>query len=111
MPVTFLLDGITAEHIGQVCKISASNTVSLCDAEDVFYGRVGQVDLDGSAGAIERSGFIEVSYTGDAPTPGYVELVADGAGGVKTPTTAGTGRMYDVVSVDTDDATLFIDLK
>lgn len=108
--VTLLLDAIVTEDVGKVCKISADKTVALCVAEDVFYGRVGHVDLDGETGTIDRKGFIEVSYSAVAPTAGYVELVADGDGGVKTPAVAGTGRMYDVVSVDAGDSTLFIDL-
>ncbi len=108
--ITMLLNAILTTDVGKVCKISADKTVALCDAEDIFFGRVGTVDLDLAAGGIEYKGFVEVTYSGAAPTPGWLELVADGAGGVKAPAVAGTGRMYDVVSVDAGDTTLVLNL-
>ena len=106
--VTFLAAaGVTAANEGHVAKVSAGQTVDVCDAEDVFYGVIRKVE-DGAL-TLERDGFQEVSYAGTI-TPGWKELVADGSGGVKAPTTAGTGRFFHVVEVSADPKTLVLDL-
>lgn len=111
--VTLFADAeLSADDVGKVCKVSADKTAGPCAAEDVFYGVLSQVDLGGvnPVAAVDWRGFKEVDFSGDAPGLGYVELVADGDGGVKTPAEAGTGRMYQVVSVDAVSGTLFVDL-
>lgn len=109
--VTLLLAaGLVAADEGKVGKISANGEVDLCDAEDNFYGVINKVDLGTGVGGVQRQGFATVAYTG-APGLGLVELVANGAGGVKPPAVAGTGRKYFVVSKDATAGTLTIDLK
>jgi hypothetical protein len=102
--------GLVAADEGKVGKLSANDTVDLCDAEDIFYGVIDKVDLGGEVSAVQRKGFKEVAFSGAAPVAGFVELVADGLGGVKAPAVAGTGRMYDVVRVDEAAGTLVLDL-
>jgi len=108
--VTFLAaSGVTADNQGHVGKVSAAKTVDVCEAEDVFYGVVDGVDEDNGILSLERKGLNDVAYTGTI-TPGWKELVANGAGGVKAPTTAGTGRYCHVVDVNATDNILTLDL-
>ncbi|MCG8643334.1 MAG: hypothetical protein MI862_26645 [Desulfobacterales bacterium] len=108
--VTFLSGaGVTAANEGHVGKLSAGQTVDVCSAEDVFYGKIRKVEEANGALTLERDGYQEVSYTGTI-NPGWRELVADGSGGVKAPVTAGTGRHFHVVEVGTDPKTLMLDL-
>ena len=108
--VTFLKGaGVTVANENHVGKLSAGQTIDVCDAEDVVYGVIGKVDEGAGILGLERHGMNEVSYTGTI-TPGYKELVADGLGGVKAPTEAGTGRMFHIVEVNSTDKLLFLDL-
>lgn len=109
--VTMLLAaGLVAADEGKVGKVTANGEVGLCVAEDNFYGVIGKVDLGTNVAAVQRQGFVTVAYTG-APGINYVELVANGAGGVKPPAVAGTGRKYFVVSKDATAGTITIDLR
>lgn len=89
--VTFLVAvGIIAADKGKVCKPSANGTVDLCAAEDNFIGVLDTIDLDGrmNAAGVQVRGYVEdLPYTG-APSLGFQELVANGAGGVKPPAAA-----------------------
>ncbi len=110
--VTLLLvAGILAADEGKVVKVGANDTVGLCVAEDVFYGVLDKVDLDGNmnAATVQRKGFRTIAYTG-APARGLQELVADGLGGVKPPAVAGTGVKYQVMNIDAAAGTLVVDL-
>ena len=98
MAVTFAQSGCEA---GQVCKVSGSGTVAPCAAGEKFCGVVEGV-RNGWA-AVQVAGFAEVSISG-AVELGYVNLCADGSGGVK----AGQGREYLVVSVDENAGTAVI---
>jgi len=108
--VTFLKGaGVTAANQGQVGKVSGNKTVDVCSAEDVFVGVIRKVEEKNGILALERDGFQEVSYTGTIAA-GYKELVADGNGGVKAPASAGDGRHFHVVDVNTTDKRLTLDL-
>ena len=100
MAVTFAQDGCQG---GQVCKVSANGTVAPCAAGEKFCGIVEGVR--GGYAAVQVAGFAEVAVSGSI-TLGYVNLCADGNGGVK----AGTGREYLVVSVDENAGTAIIKL-
>ena len=100
MAVTFAQSGCES---GQVCKVSGSGTVAPCAAGEKFCGVVEGVRGDYAAGQME--GFLEVAVSGSVGT-GYVNLCADGKGGVK----AGTGREYLVVSLDENAGTAVIKL-
>ncbi len=104
---------ITVDEEGYVVKIGANNTAELCATEDVPYGVIEKFEdgngvLDNGV-TVQRRGMANVTYTG-APAVGYTELVADGAGGVKPPATAGTGKYFHVLSIDATAGTLWLDL-
>lgn len=85
---TFLLDAaIVRADEGKVVKISANATVALCNAEDIFYGKLAKVDTSPEVGAIRDCCCTEVTYTGN-PSLNYQPLVANGLGGVKPPAAA-----------------------
>ena len=98
LAVTFAQEGCQG---GQVCKVSANGKVAPCADGDKFCGIVEHVR--GNHAAVQVAGFAEVGITG-AVGLGYVELCADGSGGVK----AGAGREYLVVSVDENAQTCII---
>ena len=100
LAVTFAQSGCES---GQVCKVSGSGTVAPCAAGEKFCGVVEGVR--GDYAAVQMEGFLEVAVSG-AVNVGYVNLCADGAGGVKS----GTGREYLVVSVDAAAKTAIIKL-
>ncbi len=100
LAVTFAHSGCEA---GQVCKVSAGGAVAHCAAGDKFCGVVEGVR--GGFAAVQVAGFATVAVSGSVGV-GYVNLCADGTGGVK----AGTGREYLVVSVDTNAKTAVIKL-
>ena len=102
MSATFAADSGEA---GQVCKISANGTVAPCADGEVFCGVRRGIRKGVTADQLHV--LEEVSYTGTAPSLGYVNLAANGAGGVKA---ASAGRAHLVVSVDTTAMTAIIEL-
>ena len=92
--VTFLA-GEGAEK-GKACKVSANDTVDVCDDGDVFCGVISEC-RDGCA-AVIMGGYAELPYSGTAPEVGYALLAANGAGGVKAVTSGGKSCL--VVHVD-----------
>ena len=100
LSVTFVQEGCAG---GQVCKVSGNAAAAPCAAGDKFCGIVEHVR--GAHAAVQVAGFAEVKITGTVNV-GYVNLCADGNGGVK----AGTGREYLVVSVDASAKTAVIKL-
>ena len=100
LSVTFMQSGCAG---GQVCKVSGNGTVAPCAEGDKLCGIVEHVR--GAHAAVQVAGFAEVHITG-AVGLGYVNLCADGIGGVKT----GAGREYLVVSVDENAKTAVIKL-
>ncbi|QEK12725.1 hypothetical protein FQB35_10495 [Crassaminicella thermophila] len=103
-------DGIGAEYAtfasnldptseGKVVKVSASKTVALAAADDVFHGKAVKVEKDGAV-TTQFKGYVECVYSGVTdPTIGYTKLSADADGGVKVDAT--NGREYLVLFVDT----------
>ena len=98
--VTFAQNGCEA---GQVCKVSENGTVVPCAAGDKFCGIVEGVR--GGFAGVQVAGFASVAVSGNLNV-GYVNLCADGTGGVK----AGTGKEYLVVSVNENAKTAVIKL-
>ena len=96
MAVTFAQSGCES---GQVCKVSENGTVAPCAAGEKFCGIVEGVR--GGVAAVQVAGFATVAVSGSVGV-GYVNLCADGQGGVK----AGQGREYLVVSVNADTAVI-----
>ena len=102
LSATFAADSGEA---GNVCKMSGNGKVAPCaDGED-FIGIMEGI-RKGFAG-VQLHGFAQVGYTGAAPGVGYVNLAANGNGGVKV---SERGRAYLVVSVDTAAKTATIEL-
>ena len=98
--VTFGQEGCESS---MVCKVGGNGLVVPCADGEKFCGIVEHVR--GNHAAVQVAGFAEVSITG-AVTTGYVNLCADGQGGVK----AGAGREYLVVSVNENAKTAVIKL-
>ena len=96
MAVTFAQEGCRS---GQVCKIGGDGKVVPCAAGDKFCCIV--ESLRGGFAAVQLEGFATVNVSGTV-SAGYVNLCADGNGGVKV----GTGREYLVVSVNGDTAVI-----
>ena len=76
---------------GQVVKMDDNDTVAACDAGDAFCGVAGEVSEDGFV-AVQVKGFLTVSTTGTL-TLGWVNLAADGKGGVKKVTSGGVAAL------------------
>lgn len=93
---TFACSGVGE---GQVVKVSGSGTVGACAAGDRFCGTALAVSRDGSACTVALGGMVTAVYSGDtAPAVGWVNLTADGSGGVTVP--ASGGQSYLAVDVD-----------
>lgn len=92
MSVSFTAGNVVA---GQVCKMEDNGKVTPCADGDVFIGMAEGMRKD--CAAVQLHGFTELEYTGTAPGLGYVNLVANGSGGVKV---GSAGREYLVVAVD-----------
>ena len=92
--VTFFA-GETAED-GKLCKVTANGTVGKCAADDAFCGVITQVR--GGTASVLMNGYVELPYTGTAPSVGYCILAAADDASVKS---AESGKTYLVVNVDT----------
>ncbi len=83
---------------GYPVKVSANDTVAAAANGNPFCGVA--VNGSGSLQGVQLKGYVELPYSGTAPTVGYCALVANGNGGVKADA---SGRSYLVVNVDTTD--------
>ena len=80
---------------GEPVRMSSNGTVIACADGEVFCGVM--ESLRGGYAGVQLHGFVTLPYSGTAPSLGYNELMANGAGGVKV---ASGGRKVLVVSVD-----------
>lgn len=81
-------------------KVSASNTVAKCSADDVFAGYC--INTEAGFADVMTHGYIEVGYVGEtAPSLGFDTLTAAGSGKVQADE---DGREYLVLKVDTTGA-------
>ena len=80
---------------GEPVTISANERVTKSTSGETFCGVAVSVSEDYAA--VQISGFVELPYSGTAPTVGYNTFVANGNGGVRTNT---TGRTLLVVNVN-----------
>ena len=87
---------------GQVVKVTADGTVGTCAGGDKICG-VALFAEDGYA-AVQLGGLVQVATSGGSITTGWCKLSADGTGGMKQDTSAGTD--YLVVRVETDAAVI-----
>ena len=91
-----------ALEAGQVCKLDESGKAVPCADGERFCG-IAEGIRKGFA-AVQVAGFARVSCEDAAVKAGYVNLCADGAGGVKS----GSGREYLLVSTDAAAKTVTI---
>ena len=89
---------------GDLVKMTANDQVTPCEEDDDFCGVALFCARDGSACTVQLGGMVQLPYSGTAPDVGYVQLVADGDGGVAESDEA--GRLHLVVQVDTTQQTL-----
>ena len=86
---------------GIICRISADDTVGVCDDGDAFCGVT--VGVKDKLCGVIVGGFVTVAYTGTAPAAGWQGLSANDTGGVRADT---TGKAYLVTRVNTADSTV-----
>ena len=97
MLLSFLnASGDSAADAGELVKMSANNTVAVCAEDDRFCGVC--IHSDSATADVQLKGYVEVEYTGTAPTVGYAKLLAAAAGKVAADT---DGAEYLVLKVDT----------
>lgn len=82
---------------GDVAAMSANDTVAKAASGAVPVGVVLNKRQDWAA--VQVKGYVELPYSGTAPTVGWNKLAADGNGGLRTATDK--GRDCLVVRVDT----------
>lgn len=98
---TFETDSAASDR-GKVCKMAGGGKIAVAaTAGEGFCGVIS--DVRGGAAAVQLRGYVEVAYTGTAPSCGWAILAADGAGGVKT---AESGHEFLVVNVDSEAGTV-----
>ncbi len=90
---------------GQTCTLDAEGRAAGCLNGSMFCGIVDRVE--DSMASVQLEGFVEVSYSGAAPTTGLIALAANGSGGVVINS---NGRVYLVVSVDATEKKLVMKL-
>lgn len=94
------LRAVTDVSKGNTVAAASDYTVKTAEDGEKFMG-VCTHTADISASVL-LSGFVKVSYTGEAPTYGYNKLAGNGSGGVKKDA---DGREILVVCVDTASST------
>ncbi len=94
--VTFYNSKTSAAAAGVPVRMSGNGEVSACADGERFFGYALSCDKDFAA--VQTAGYIELGYTGTAPTVGFTKLAANGSGGVKA---AETGGEFLVIDVDT----------
>lgn len=98
--VTFKADvALTVQDEGKLVKCTETDTVGKTVEEDAFLGQMLKFEDRGTC-SVRMGGYFELTYSGTAPTVGYVNLVSDADGNVKTPTVATDGVVAKVVRVD-----------
>jgi len=93
---------------GKPVKISANETAALAADGNDFYGIIESISEDEEVCVVKKRGIVECAYSGSAPSVGWGQLAANGAGGVKVGT--GTNRYYHILKVDTTNTTVIFDL-
>lgn len=86
---------------GTPVTISSGGKAVPCEEEDKVAGVC--IGSDGSYAAVQLTGVVTLPYSGDAPSPGFVTLLADGEGGVAAD---GDGREHLALEVDTTSETV-----
>lgn len=93
---TFYNSSANGATAGVPVKMSGNGEISKCADGDRFFGIT--LSCEEGFAAVQYSGYVQLVYSGTAPTAGFGKLAADGAGGVKA---AANGGEFLVVDVDT----------
>ena len=93
--------------MGQVVKVSGDSTVGPCSPGEKFCG-VAATEPRGGCVGVQVSGMAQVKCADGSVTVGYVNLTADGNGGVKAASGSDKGCEYLVV---VDDGAGIITIK
>ena len=91
--------GNSAAKAGAPVKMSASNTVAVCAADDRFCGVC--IHADAAHADVQLKGYVECKYSGTAPSVGYATLLAAADGKVAADE---DGAEYLVLKVDTTNS-------
>jgi hypothetical protein len=105
-------NGIGMEHLtaataaesadeGKVCRAAADGSVTVCAKGEGFFGVL--TSVRSGAACVQLRGYVELPYTGTAPTVGWCALAADANGGVAA--TSGAHEFL-VLTVDTTAKTV-----
>lgn len=86
---------------GKLVKMSANATVAACAADDEFIGVC--IAANDSFAEVKTAGYVELGYSGTAPTVGYNILAAADGSKVKT---ASDGIARLVIKVDSAAGTV-----
>lgn len=105
---TFLASSLTrGTDEGKPAKISANKTAAKAADGNEFYGIILTISSDEVVCVVKNRGIVTVVYTGDAPSLGLGDLIADATGGVKKG--AGTNQMFWILDVDTTNTLVTFD--
>ena len=85
--------------MGETVKVSGDSAVAPCDAGEKFCG-VAATEPRGGCVGVQVSGMAQVKCADGSVTVGYVNLTADGNGGVKAAASGDKGGEYLVVADD-----------
>lgn len=109
MSVSF--KGIREEYVTFQCasdlkagvpvKLTANGTVGACGANDRLIGVAADVSTDDHA-LVQTAGYVELAYSGTAPTVGWTKLICTATG--VTAESATNGGEYLVIEVDTQNS-------
>lgn len=88
-------------HAGDAVKMESSGKITATSDGNTFIGICTNVRNDYAG--VQLNGYVEMKYSGTAPTLGYSKLVAAGPNTVKT---ASAGRDYLVINIDTASSTV-----
>ena len=82
--------------------INGNYMVSTAAAENDFVGIT--YSANGEYASVIVDGYVEATYTGNAPALGYSYIVANGSGGVKVPASGTTSKhIVRVIKIDPDN--------
>ena len=93
---TFYNNAAKGAQAASPVKMSGDGEVSTCVNGDRFFGAA--LTGEGDYCAVQTQGYFEFTYSGTAPSFGFVKFTANGSGGVKVD--AAGGELL-VVKVDT----------
>lgn len=100
--VTFQAQSVTAGHFA---AMSENDTVKDAENGTAPVGRI--LNQRGDHAAVQVRGYAQAAYSGDsAPSLGWNQLVADGAGGLRLAQSSEKGRDCLVVRLDTEKKTV-----